>query len=446
MWGHTAYDWKTMPRLRRFGATNTCGGTEATTRPRKVISPASGRSSPATRRRVVVLPQPLGPSNVNTSPRRTSSDARSTAGWAPKGLRTSSSASTVSIVLDLLDDGAGDVLRLHDLGKVFFRVDLHEPGVGRHRILRVTGLDADSPGVRLDLLGPDDLRVPGEEPVDEDLRRVRMRRAVDEPDGAAARAHRGHLGEMDELQILSKALALEGGEELGIDSDRDGIATTDHELRHLTIVAAEDGLLIDEQLLDDIVAHAEAGRRHGPERVTHHADVGQEQLPSPARVEQVLQPADLILLDHVGVDGDAAASYGHEAIAERAVLYQGEAALEPSLPHRVVLHLRYRDNRPHGIPHAGRPEHLKGRARRDRDHVPGKEVGLTLLEDARSEILRMQPCVLELDVGIGLRERLEGPLVAVAGESVDDDLAFLFGRGEDLRPVGGRGRLGPYRG
>src|SRR6202011_3443942 len=103
------------------------------------------------------------------------------------------------------------------------------------------------------------------------------------------------------------------------------------------------------------------------------------------------------------------------AIAERAVLYQGEAALEPSLPHRVVLHLRQRDNRPHGIPHAGRSQHLKGRARRDRDHVPGKEVRLTLLEDARSEILRMQTCVLELELGMRLRERLEGPLVAVAG-------------------------------
>src|ERR1700687_3967901 len=211
MCGHTAYDWNTMPRLRRFGATNTRRGTEATMRPRSVISPASGRSSPATSRSVVVLPQPLGPSSVNTSPRRTSSDARSTAGWDSKALLTSSSVRTVSIDLDLLDDGAADVLRLHDFGEVFFRVDLHELGVGRHRVLRVTGLDPDAPGVRLDLLGPDDLRVPGEEPVDEDLRRVRMRRAVDQPDVAAARAHQGHLGKMDQLEILGEALALEGG-------------------------------------------------------------------------------------------------------------------------------------------------------------------------------------------------------------------------------------------
>ena len=77
-----------MPRLRRFGWTKIRRGTEATTRPRSVISPPSGRSSPATRRRVVVLPQPLGPRRVNTSPRRTSSDARSTATCGGKTLLT----------------------------------------------------------------------------------------------------------------------------------------------------------------------------------------------------------------------------------------------------------------------------------------------------------------------------------------------------------------------
>ena len=69
-----------MPRLRLFGGTKSRRGAEATSRPRRVISPASGCSSPATSRRVVVLPQPLGPSRVKISPRLTSSDARSTAG------------------------------------------------------------------------------------------------------------------------------------------------------------------------------------------------------------------------------------------------------------------------------------------------------------------------------------------------------------------------------
>src|SRR4030095_1784017 len=55
----------------------------------------------------------------------------------------------------------------------------------------------------------------------------------------------------------------------------------------------------------------------------------------------------------------------------------------------------------------------------------------------------MEARVLELDVRVGLSEGLEGPLVAVAGEGVDDDLAFLFGRGDYQRPVrGGSGRPG----
>src|SRR6267143_679841 len=346
MCGQIAYDWKTMPRFRRFGARNTRRGTEATMRPRSVISPASGRSSPATRRSVVVLPQPLGPSRVKTSPRRTSRDARSTAGWGPKALLTSSSAKTVSIGLDLLDDGAGDVLRLHDLGQVVFGVDLEEFGVGRHRVLRVARLDSDAPCVRLDLLGPDDLRVPGEKPVDEDLGRGRMRRTIDEPERAAARAHRGHFGEVEELEILGEPLPLEGGEELRVDAEGDGIAAAHHELRNLAVVAAQHRLLVDEELLDDVVAQVEARGGHRPEGIAHHADVGQEQLALPARVEQILEPAVLVFLDQVGVDGDAATPHRDEAVAERAVLDQREAALEAALP--AVFHLRQHDGGTHG--------------------------------------------------------------------------------------------------
>src|SRR5256884_7260762 len=52
MVGKSAYDWKTMPTERRRGATS------LTTRSSKRTSPASGRSKPAIRRSVVVLPQP----------------------------------------------------------------------------------------------------------------------------------------------------------------------------------------------------------------------------------------------------------------------------------------------------------------------------------------------------------------------------------------------------
>src|SRR5262249_13568175 len=58
-------------------------GSPLTTRSPKRISPASGWWKPATRRRRVVLPQPDGPSRVNSSPSATVRSARSTAVTAP---------------------------------------------------------------------------------------------------------------------------------------------------------------------------------------------------------------------------------------------------------------------------------------------------------------------------------------------------------------------------
>jgi hypothetical protein len=61
-----------MPRPRRFGGTNTLFIEEKITAPPTTISPTRGRSSPAMERSVVVLPQPLGPSSVNSLPCGTS--------------------------------------------------------------------------------------------------------------------------------------------------------------------------------------------------------------------------------------------------------------------------------------------------------------------------------------------------------------------------------------
>jgi hypothetical protein len=63
-----------MPMRRRFGGTWVRRAEENTTRSPIWISPAVGRSSPATARRVVVLPQPLGPSSVTNAPAGTSND------------------------------------------------------------------------------------------------------------------------------------------------------------------------------------------------------------------------------------------------------------------------------------------------------------------------------------------------------------------------------------
>src|SRR5713226_3297194 len=61
-----------MPKPRRLGATKTPWVEEYTTRSPTPISPARGRSRPAIERSVVVLPQPLGPSSVNSFPSGTS--------------------------------------------------------------------------------------------------------------------------------------------------------------------------------------------------------------------------------------------------------------------------------------------------------------------------------------------------------------------------------------
>src|SRR5256886_10955399 len=82
MVGKSAYDWKTMPTERRRGATS------LTTRSSKRISPAPGRSKPAIRRSVVVLPQPEPPTRETSSPRPISSESPSTAVDAPKRLVT----------------------------------------------------------------------------------------------------------------------------------------------------------------------------------------------------------------------------------------------------------------------------------------------------------------------------------------------------------------------
>src|SRR5262245_19348414 len=82
MCGKSAYCWKTMFTGRRFA------GTFVTSVPWRTMRPASGSSKPATMRRVVVLPHPLGPSSEKNSPSSISSDTSSTAGSAPKSLLT----------------------------------------------------------------------------------------------------------------------------------------------------------------------------------------------------------------------------------------------------------------------------------------------------------------------------------------------------------------------
>lgn len=68
-----------MPKLRRLRATKIFRWAENMTRPPAWISPATGRSSPAMDLSVVVLPQPEGPSRVNSFPFATSNETLSAA-------------------------------------------------------------------------------------------------------------------------------------------------------------------------------------------------------------------------------------------------------------------------------------------------------------------------------------------------------------------------------
>src|SRR5437762_8636795 len=79
-----------MPALRRKA------GTSLTTRPRRLTVPSVGSRKPATMLRVVVLPQPDGPSSERNSPRATSRLTPWSTGVDPYRIDTSRSWTSIS--------------------------------------------------------------------------------------------------------------------------------------------------------------------------------------------------------------------------------------------------------------------------------------------------------------------------------------------------------------
>src|SRR5712664_2096088 len=67
MCGQIANDWNTIPRLRRSAARSRRADRSAKVSSPQAIRPSSGAWKPAMHIRVVVLPQPEGPSNVTNS-------------------------------------------------------------------------------------------------------------------------------------------------------------------------------------------------------------------------------------------------------------------------------------------------------------------------------------------------------------------------------------------
>src|SRR5882757_3638058 len=87
-----------MPRSRERGGTRMPRAGDDTTRPAMLISPDVGCSSPATQRKVVVLPQPEGPSRTTISPAGTAKLTPSMAGRPNANCLRRSITSSVAVM------------------------------------------------------------------------------------------------------------------------------------------------------------------------------------------------------------------------------------------------------------------------------------------------------------------------------------------------------------
>src|SRR6266566_4075557 len=90
-----------MPRSRERGGTRMPRAGDDTTRPAMLISPSVGCSSPATQRKVVVLPQPEGPSRTTISPAGTAKLTPSMAGRPIENCLRRSVTSSVAVMISL---------------------------------------------------------------------------------------------------------------------------------------------------------------------------------------------------------------------------------------------------------------------------------------------------------------------------------------------------------
>ena len=95
-----------------------CGGSCEISSAPILIDPVSGRSNPATIRKVVVLPHPEGPSSATSSPASTFRSRSLTAGTLPYYLRTPANNNpplavrSVSVMEDILNP---DHTKLYDV-------------------------------------------------------------------------------------------------------------------------------------------------------------------------------------------------------------------------------------------------------------------------------------------------------------------------------------------
>src|SRR5260370_30472324 len=90
-----------MPRLRERGGKRMARAGDDTRRQARLISPEVGCSRPATQRKVVVLPQPDGPSRTTISPAGTAKLTPSMAGRPIENCLRRSVTSSVAVMISL---------------------------------------------------------------------------------------------------------------------------------------------------------------------------------------------------------------------------------------------------------------------------------------------------------------------------------------------------------
>src|SRR5215468_3049409 len=251
-----------MPSWRWSGGTNRPLAASLTTRPAMAMVPVSLRSRPATMRKVVVLPQPDGPSSVTNSPCSTERSMASTALISAKCRPTAcrvTLGTAVRLLVDLLGEFEHGVLSLRHRGAE--RLGREQGPDLFQRLLDHALDDRIVAGV-----GIDDLRLGLEVVVHEQARGVGTRRPlqhreVEADPGAALDGHdRLHRQALQRVVVLQRER----------DVERELAAC--HAPLAVLDVAREDRLLRRELVMD--VAQEAAGRLLDAHPLAHLAGAG----------------------------------------------------------------------------------------------------------------------------------------------------------------------------
>src|ERR1700687_639277 len=131
-----------MPRLRSRGGTRMPRAGDDTRCPAMLISPDVGCSSPATQRKVVVLPQPDGPSRTTISPAGTAKLTPSIAGRPIENCLRRPLTSSVAVMISCASRGRRSLPVPEDL------VTIGKPGrVQLHIVVELGQPDFDDLGI-----------------------------------------------------------------------------------------------------------------------------------------------------------------------------------------------------------------------------------------------------------------------------------------------------------